>query len=130
MLDSFLCVNGVISSVRAAKLSRCEKKDLSETGVHTQEIWFEVRANEMMFLIFPDGRRKTCQSWAMALLHIVLSYYGGGKEVLSRHFSSTAPHRPPKPKSGFNPRINCASAAHPLRSGHAGGALVEVGENR
>ena len=72
MLDSFLCVNGVISSVRAAKLSRCEKKDLSETGVHTQEIWFEVRTNEMMFLIFPDGRWKTCQSWAKGVTTRVL----------------------------------------------------------
>jgi hypothetical protein len=45
-------------------------------------------------------------------------YYGGGREVLSRHFSSPTPRRPPNSgitKSGFNPRINCAYAAHPLR---------------
>ena len=51
MLDSFLCVNGVISTVT-----------LSETGVYTQEMRFEVRSNEIMILIFPDGRRKVYQS--------------------------------------------------------------------
>jgi len=35
------------------------------------------------------------------------------------------------PASAAHPlRIPCASAAHPLRSEHAGGTLVEVGENR
>jgi len=71
MLDSFLCVNnGVISSVRAAKLIRCEGKDLSETGVYTQEM-----------------------KWSK---HIMVPYHAHRitaerEELLSRHFSSGAP---------------------------------------